>query len=351
MNIAMFPYDSSSNKYIYLIKDSLKINNIKTYDFNEVKKDNVKFDEIEYFILNWYESLYTNSIFEQTKIFLKKYINLMKLKINKKKIIWVVHNRVPHNDKYKFYSKTLMKWLAQNSYKIVIHSHESKTVIKELVDYSCVDDKIVYVPHPNYIGAYKTNECKEYISNKLNLLFIGAIQPYKNVDLLIEAFNELDLKNATLTLAGKVSNKQYENYINKLINNNSNIITDFRFIEDDEITDLIRMSNVLVLPYDINSSLNSGSIILAFSNSRTVLSPLIGTLKDFENKNLFFSYEYEDHNMHKKALKENIISIYNKFEADNNILNDMGKACFDKVKEENSLEVIANTFKEKIFYN
>lgn len=351
MKIVLEPYSSKNNKYLELIKKSLTDLNIDVNSLETAFNDTKLYDETEYFILNWYESLYTNSILTQTKRFIKKYIYLIKLKLSNKKLIWVIHNKVSHDDKYKFYSKTLMKWLAKNSYRIIIHSNESKLIVNELVDYEKVKEKIVYMPHPNYIGAYKNVKDNEIDLTNLNLLFVGAIKPYKNVDLLIEVFNELKLENVTLTLAGKVSSIEYENYINRIIDNNPNIITDFRFIEDDEITGLINKSHMLVLPYDINSSLNSGTIILAFSNAKTVLSPLIGTLKDFENKDLFFYYEYNNISSHKKFLKEKIINIYNSYKCNNEILQRVGMECYKVVEKENSLEKISDIFRQRIFNN
>ena len=352
MNIVMFPDCSKDNKYIELIRNALENLDIKINSLNETLNNKKKFNETEYFIFNWYESLYTNSLLNQSKIFIKKFRLLINLKLNNKKIIWVLHNKIPHDDKYVFYSKFLMKWLVNNSYKIIIHSNESKKIINELTNSLNIMDKVVYIPHPNYIGAYKEYCNFRYDANKeLNLLFIGAIKPYKNVDLLIKVFNELKLENVVLTLAGKTSSKQYEEYINSLINENPNIITYFRFIEDDEIISFINKSNMIVLPYDIKSSLNSGTIFLAFSNKRTVLSPMIGTLKDIKNDNLFFTYDYKTDYEHRDKLKESISNIYNIYINGNYILQDMGNKCYEVVKNENTLDKISQIFNEKIFNN
>lgn len=343
MKVSIEPYNSKGNKYIELIKKAITNLNINICEFN-IKN----LEEIEFCIFNWYESLYTRSLLSQIHIFIKKYLQLILLKLKRKKMIWVVHNRIPHDTKRYIFSELLMRYLAKHSYKILIHSNESKVVLRKFLSKGEIDKKCVYVPHPNYIGAYKDGNInkEEKRCEMLELLFIGAIKPYKNVDLLIEVFNELNLPNVKLKLCGKVMNDEYETYINKLINSNRNITTDFRFIEDDELNGLIKKSDILVLPYDMKSSLNSGTIILAFSNKRTVLSPMIGTLKDFEDKSLFFAYEYVDERTHREELKKSILKVYDIYINDQSSINTMGERCYQEVKENNSIKMVTDKFRQ-----
>ena len=350
MKIVLDPYEAS-NKYIELIKQAILKLNVEIYRLSDVKENEELFYEIDFFVLNWYESLYVDSFLRQSKRYFDKIHFLKKIEKNKKKLVFVMHNKRPHNSKYAIWGKKIMIYLIKKSYKIVIHSEETREVISEMVNYSKVKNKIVHIPHPNYIGVYKDVEEKNIKDKEhLNLLFIGKIQPYKNVDLLIEVFNELNLKNVRLTLAGKVNTAEYEEHINALIGNNKNITKEFRFIEDDEMQNFISKSDMLILPYDIQSSLNSGTIILAFSSRKTVLSPLIGTLKDFKNKDKFFSYTYTDKESHKKELKEKLLQIYELYKRDKNIIEDMGNECYSMVKCENSLEKVTQAYKT-IFFN
>lgn len=351
MKIVLNPYETTNNKYIDLIKKAISNLNIEIYSLEDAIENEELFNEIDFFVLNWYESLYVHSFHSQLKKYILKMRVLKKLKKNNKKLIFVMHNKKPHNSKKTIFVRRLMTYLINESYKIIIHSNETKKVISEIVDYDNVEKKIVYVPHPNYIGAYKdAEENKEKNDKCLNLLFIGRIQQYKNVDLLVEVFNELKLENVKLTLAGKVNTKEYEEYINNLIGNNKNIIKEFRFIEDDEMQSFILNSDMLVLPYDIESSLNSGTIILAFSNKRTILSPLIGTLKDFEEDDNFFSYTYTDREGHKNKLKEKLIEVHEIYMKNNKDILNMGEKCYLMVKDKNSLQKVTESYK-KVFFD
>ena len=346
MKIAIYPYKSDSNQYIELIKKAIIKLDIDINSFDDVYKDSVLLNDTEIFIFNWYESLYINSFFRQTIRFIRRYFKLIVLKLKRKKIIWVLHNKIPHDSKFNLYSNLLMKFFSKQSYKIIIHSMESREYLKKFISDKLITEKVVYVPHPNYIGVYKDSDLVETNKHTLNLLFIGAIKPYKNIDILIKAFNDLNLPDMTLKLAGKVSSNEYKSYIEELISYNKNIIPEFRFIKDDEINDLIRKSNILVLPYDIKSSLNSGTIILAFSNKRTVLSPMIGTLKDFDNNKMFFSYDYDDEITHIEELKKVLLEVYNLHKINHNKVYEMGIDCYNMVKFNNSIDKVSESLRK-----
>lgn len=337
MKIAMLPYETASNKYLELMRNAILKLGIEINSFDEVYENKELFDETEYFLLNWYEAPVTNSIVLQLLRMIKKIMKLKRIQRNNKKIVWVMHNKIPHNLNHTFHPRYIMNYLIKNSNNIIIHSKDTRNFLSSRKDYNEIKDKLVYVPHPNYIGAYKKSE-SSVDEDKLNLLFLGTVQPYKNVDLLVKVFNELNLENVTLTLAGKTSSDEYKDYINGLIDGNKNIKTEFRFIEDDEMQDFIAKSDLLVLPYDLKSSLNSGTIILAFSSKKTVLSPLIATLKDFDNRENYFSYEYVDEESHKKALKENLLKIS---KMDKKEIQEMGKRSYSIVEKENSLDKIS----------
>jgi hypothetical protein len=87
----------------------------------------------------------------------------------------------------------------------------------------------------------------------------------------------------------------------------------------------------------LDSSLNSGATILAFSYGRTVLSSETGTLADIKDKELFFTYSYREQDEHKERLKEQIIAIHSKYRGNYNELLKLGEKCKEYMKENNSL--------------
>ncbi|MCL1945746.1 MAG: glycosyltransferase [Chitinivibrionia bacterium] len=328
IKIVFSPFDNQYNKYIDLMKNAYG-------SFADVAKFSVKnFFSHKNFVLNWYES----------RKFIKFIVVMLLLKITNKKIIWVMHNKLPHDTKNKFLSSLKMKIIANFADKIIIHSKISEKELKKINDSPNFSAKIAYIPHPNYIETYGKIAENKICGDKLKLLFFGMIKPYKNVELLIDTFNELNLENLELSIYG-FAQKNYAKKLREKIANNKNIKYDFGFIDDNKIPQIFAQNHILATPYNLESALNSGSVILAFSYKRTVLSPNNGTLSDIENKNMFFAYEYENSRRHKEILKEKILDLYQNYSDDYNRLLELGKDCFEYAQKNNSPEKISEKLK------
>jgi glycosyltransferase involved in cell wall biosynthesis len=262
------------------------------------------------------------------------------LKATKRKLIWNVHNKLPHDVKNTQKAKIFMKAIAVAAHKIVIHCTESADIIKELCNNNPdLLNKIVLVPHPNYIDVYGAEKTENTLRNdKLTLCFFGKIKAYKNIELLISAINELNFDDVELKIMGRCWETQY---FHNMIGENKQIKTDFRFIGDEEIPEISANCHLFIFPYDLKSSLNSGATILAFSYGRSVLSSLTGTLADVSDKSLFFSYTYDNQEEHKEALKQQIIAIRKKYKGNYNELLTLGENCRKYMRENNSLEKVS----------
>ena len=267
-----------------------------------------------------------------------------------KKIIWNVHNKLPHSGKNKEFAGFLMKHLAQTSHKIVIHSMMTTDIIKEISNNDVeILNKIVYVPHPHYIDIYGQKLSNNDLNdNILRLCFIGAVKKYKNVDLLISAVNELGFDDLELNIYGRCRPKKYAEYLQRLTNGNKNIKLHLKFVRDDELPKIIADSHLIVLPYNLDSTLNSGSTILAFSYGRTVLSPNTGTLSDIDDKSLFFSYTYENETQHKAEIKRYLTDIKERYKGNYNDLLILGEKCKEYVILHNSYQSVATQL-EQVF--
>lgn len=356
VKIAMLPYECGANKYIELIKAAiLRYDNIEIKDYSKVIHNKKQLKQIQYIVLNWFENMNTQNLVKGGIDFLKRIIRLIQFRIYGIRVIWVVHNRLPHDTTYTVYPKLLMRLMTILSYKIVIHSQETTNMLKELIGDRIFDNmllqKIKYIPHPNYVGAYSHNEKDSYYldnkEKKIKFLFIGRIMPYKNIEMLIDIFNDLEQEKVELTIAGKPKDQAYENELLERIKSTKRIKTTFKFVPDEEIVDMIKQSDICILPYDIKSSLNSGTIILAFSNGKTVLSPEIGTLKDYtNNKESFFAYKYKEENEHKEILKQKVREVITRVQHDNGLLEKMGRECYELVLRDNNIENIAKCYQD-----
>jgi len=123
------------------------------------------------------------------------------------------------------------------------------------------------------LGPY--NFLKSYcVNNKLYdryILYFGRIAPYKGIDLLTEAFpnSKFAADGYKLILAGKGS-------LDKSVKGDSNIIFWNRYIENEELANLIANSHFVVLPY--RSATQSGCVMSAFAFNKPVLVTDVGDL-------------------------------------------------------------------------
>lgn len=340
--VFIYPANNTENLYIDIQQKAIQSAGLEvTYNLRD-------FFSTDFFLLNWFETL--GGKYEWLD-YIKKTIKLIMLVLFRKKILYVIHNKQVHA-KYKDgfsqkLSTKLMRKLISCSSKIIILCEETRTVISAL----CQDDKkyfnkIYKIPHPNYIDTYPVNnELIENVEKGISFLFFGQICRYKNIELLIDVFNNLsDNTDVSLTIAGNCKDKEYSETLRSSIKND-NIKCDFRFIPDEDVVAYINRHSILVLPYSLESSLNSGTIFLAFSYKRTVISPLIGTLKEFGNADFFYAYDYTNYQEHKRNLKEAVSQAIKDWQANKNIFFEKGLKAYNRVKEDNSFEKITELYK------
>lgn len=343
--VFIYPSNNKENQYINIQEKAIiKAGKEVTYSLKD-------FFSTEFFLLNWFETLGENFKID----FIKKITKIFLMKIFNKKILWVVHNKKPHikynNDKSIYLSYKLMKILLKKSYKIIILCDETQNVLRHLnFNFKSYKEKIYKIPHPNYIGIYPEFKIKKIKqkSNTLKLLYLGQINKYKNIEYLIEIMNSYNNKNITLTIAGNCKDTNYKKELLSMVKN-QNIIFDIRFIPDNELINIISKNDLIILPYSLESSLNSGTIFLAFSYKKTVISPLIGTLKDFPNQNCFYSYNYTNNSTHKENLLKTIKKVYKDYKKDKNIIISKGLNAFEMVKKYNNIEVISSLYHDLFF--
>ena len=135
------------------------------------------------------------------------------------------------------------------------------------------------IHHGNYIDVYPTpNKSEAIIKEELKipqgsilLTYIGAIRPYKGLEKLITAFNQLEAANIYLLIAGKAMPSNYKDDILKKINEHDRIKTNFSFLNDQDLVNYLSASNVMCIPF--SDTLTSGSTILAMSHSLPLILP------------------------------------------------------------------------------
>jgi glycosyltransferase involved in cell wall biosynthesis len=133
--------------------------------------------------------------------------------------------------------------------------------------------KIYQIPHGVY--SFFTRWDVEHVQQEKVMLFFGRIEPYKGVDLLLDAFSKIvrDLPDWKLVIAG---NGDFSAYASAFQHPQIEVIN--KFIPDDEVSALMKRSSMVVLPY--LEATQSGVIPTAYSFARPVIATRVGSLEE-----------------------------------------------------------------------
>ncbi|MCC2029356.1 glycosyltransferase [Microbacterium sp. YMB-B2] len=201
------------------------------------------------------------------------------------KVIWTVHNRLPHELMHAASEKRLYEVLADASDVIHVMAPATAELVSDVVTLPA--EKIVQIPHPSYLGVYDSGISREEARLSFSLtdddfaiLFLGQIRPYKGIDLLLKAVDETvrsDGRRPILLLAGSANAEAITQY-EELRPANVRTITSFQSVPDSDVARWYGAADVAVLPY--RAILNSGSLHLAATMNVPAILPGIPHLQE-----------------------------------------------------------------------
>lgn len=335
------------NAYISLMRDAI---NLTDYELFKDESRAGSLLKCKIFHFNWdiYGSLSTPDAIKRKIKYLKWLMMIYAIRFKGGKIIFTLHDKI-HHERSRRYTELekITQLILKFAHRIIIHSTESISVVRKLIP-DTDTRRIVYVPHPNYITAY--HNLKPYTNyirkeNEIVLLFMGLMRPYKNIEIIIEAANQLnDIADIHFLICGR-GKEDYQHQLLSMIKGR-NITADFRYIDNDEVPSLLELSDALITPYNTESALNSGAANLAFSFGRTVIGTWTGTTRDVD-ESLVYCYDYTDNEEeHVSRLKDAIMKFYEDFKRDKASVKAKGEKLREIMQTEHSLEKVAEGLSE-----
>jgi glycosyltransferase involved in cell wall biosynthesis len=197
---------------------------------------------------------------------------LLVLKARKKKIVFTVHNVVPHERS--IFDYRLAKTVLSFGDAFIVHSKKNRTDLIERLQLSANKVHVVHMPVHDMYRCRETGE--HAVRQKLGLpqegkiiLCFGNIRPYKGIDCLIEAMPHVinSVPSAHLLIAGQNWGNWEEPYgrLIKQTEIGDYVTTLLRYIPMSEVAEIFQAVDMVVLPYryfDAQSGI--GNIALAF---------------------------------------------------------------------------------------
>ena len=200
------------------------------------------------------------------------------------RFVWTIHNVLPHNDKHREVEIELRQGLA--ALATLIHVHSTKAIEHISPHYDLPADKLIVIPHGNYVGAYYDRFDRTASREKLGykdefvFLFLGQLRPYKGLDRLLLAFSQLysELPSSRLVLAGKPVHPVRPGRLTHQVSLVQGISVFEGFVPDDELHGYFNAADFFVAPYE--DVLTSGSILNSLSFGTPVIAPSIGMIPE-----------------------------------------------------------------------
>lgn len=131
----------------------------------------------------------------------------------------------------------------------------------------------------SYKSFGKPSVARPDIDSGIRFLFFGGIHLYKGLDLFIQAIEDLSelakKQNAIVTIAGK---GPHWDLCKSLIKYPELFEIKNRFIDNDEIPDLMNKSHFLVLPY--RNATQSGPLVAAMAYGLPIIAPDFGCFSE-----------------------------------------------------------------------
>lgn len=359
IRIGFFPYTGGLNPYIDILREELdKSGNFIVLPFYiSIYSALISSKNYDVVYLNWYENIQGKCVLRTVISAIKRILILWILKMNKCKIIVFIHNRLPHNARNIKIIKMYEKIIYLMADRLAILSSGTKNVVEEILGrtfFSKIRSKFFWVHEPTYVGSYPEknydyrNEwgIKE---DKFIYLFFGSIEPYKNIELALKVANQIVSENrdAYFVFYG-ASDEAYFKRLSYQISDQRRILLIPRKVENEKMTSLIRSSNVVIMPLNIESSINSGTCFLSLCYSRNIICPLIESLKDFKT-NSFYTYSYKNEQEHYNNLLNMARTAIFEFYEDNARFNERIHNFTQEIKEDYSRETVYKQLSKLIY--
>lgn len=327
--IAFYPYSFDINAYHGMIQEMISEKYL-VIDYRDLRNGIFHLHDVVALYLNWIED---DMDMQDRQL-------IADARARGIRVYWAFHNRVSHNKYIEKQCRDNIIFLIQNVSDIIILSHASVQYLYEYVA-DLNESKIHYLAHQNYIGNYGALENKRLKSSfdQTKFIFgcIGTIRPDKNIELTIKIFQQFsNNQDCILFIVGESDSEPYIGTLRELIGKAKNIFIIPERIPDYMMNFYVQLADIILLPYDLQTCMNSGVMLLAFTNSRTVITSNISMAEEFEAE-LIYKYSYDSEEEHMNQLLSQMERAYTEGKE---IVKEKGRLLFQEISVNNAKEKV-----------
>jgi beta-1,4-mannosyltransferase len=287
MRVLIFPNDKSAigNPYCDLLYGNMQTHGVVVEPFSMSR---ALFGSWDIFHLHWPEYYLSTPPLKATIGTLGLLFSIVWLRFRGTRIVWTAHNLHSHNLRYPKIERRFWSVLTTLLDGYIALSDAS--AVQARATFPALQSKtLAVIPHGDYRGTYPATATKTDSRKKLGLsnsekvvLFFGGISPYKNVPHLIETFQQLNLRGATLVVAGRPATPNDKKEVLAAVQQNTRVQLHLKRIPVEDVQTFFAAADLVALPFQ--EIMNSGSAILALSFDRPALVPNRGSLPELQRQ-------------------------------------------------------------------
>lgn len=200
------------------------------------------------------------------------------------KIVYTVHNILPHDTGNKYIEKYKQLYKLPNA--LICHTKETKKMLIE--NFAVRNENIWVIPHGSMFHDYEridTGRARRELNLNVDdiiVLCFGIIRPYKGIEFLLKSWVKVINKcpNARLIIAGG-GETPYLNKVRDLISElglQNHVESQFSFIPSDRLPLYFTASDILVYPYQYVTQ--SGALLTGMSFGKPIVATYTGGFKE-----------------------------------------------------------------------
>jgi glycosyltransferase involved in cell wall biosynthesis len=196
------------------------------------------------------------------------------------RLIWTVHNILPHESRYPDLDAELRSEVAS----LVDRIHVMSPATSDLVSpwFRIPQDRMMVIPHPSYDDVYPGWMSRDQARQQLGIdpgatvfVMVGRMKPYKGLTEALEAFDRLTAAcpgKYVLLAAGPPDSEPETLAFRDAALTHPAVMAALRRIPDTEMQVYLKAADVAIFPY--RRSLNSGAMALALTFGLPLVVPL-----------------------------------------------------------------------------
>lgn len=175
------------------------------------------------------------------------------------KVVWTIHNVMPHEVKFYYSMRKLRHALSEHSDRILIHSNYLLSLLEAQLSPAVDRSKIHHLPHPAYppIKLLRRGSSREE-----EVLIFGFVRRYKGVEAFLEEYVNRNCAYP-VRVAGAALTQDYAHHLFLKFGYIRRIGFDLRYHREEELPALFARAACLVIPS--KKIYSSGVMMLALS--------------------------------------------------------------------------------------